>query len=310
MVNTKLNYISNIRILCTLLVIFGHSYPFGVDIPHTLINIRTIIYIFHMPLFVLISGYLTAFHKSVEKYGSFVYLKNRILKLLIPYLVLTVIFYIPKSFLDGGTKLSASAFLESVFVPRTNVWGHFWFLPMLAVFTIMSVFIYKLMKRKKYLVVILCIISYLLLFLPEFTGCFGINDVKNNLCWYLTGMLLGNVKLEKPAKLKNRFVLTTVCLALLIYIFFFHSAGNLKTLIKIFITIFMCYELYVLLCNFDMCKCKLLDFINKYSFSLFILSWPFQSIIEIIFNKVLKQPVILTMAFMSLGGGVAPDNNC
>jgi len=177
---------------------------------------------------------------------------------------------------------------------------------MLAVFTIMSVFIYKLMKRKKYLVVILCIISYLLLFLPEFTGCFGINDVKNNLCWYLTGMLLGNVKLEKPAKLKNRFVLTTVCLALLIYIFFFHSAGNLKTLIKIFITIFMCYELYVLLCNFDMCKCKLLDFINKYSFSLFILSWPFQSIIEIIFNKVLKQPVILTMAFMFLGGVLLP----
>lgn len=306
MVKTRLNYIANIRILCTLLVIFGHSYPFDVDIPSTLINIRTIVYVFHMPLFVLISGYLTVFHKSVEKYGSFSYLKSRIWKLMIPYLVLTVVFYIPKSFLDSSTQLSINAFLKSVFIPRANVWGHFWFLPMLAVFTVISVFIYKLMKKEKNLVVILCVISYFLLFLPKITDCFALNDIKNNLCWYLTGMLLGDIKLEKQSNSCKSIVLTIVCLAVLISLYFLPCAGYLKTLIKIFITVFVCYGLYMLLYNCDMCKYKFFNFINKYSFSLFILSWPFQSIIEIVFNKVLKQPVIPTMIFMFSGGIILP----
>lgn len=306
MSTSKLQYISNLRIVCTFLVIFGHSYPFDVNIPSVLLDIRTLIYIFHMPLFVLISGYLTTYLKSIEKHGSVVYLKKRIIKLIIPYLALSILFYIPKSFLDSSTELSVNAFLESIVIPRSNVWGHFWFLPMLIIFTVISIFVYKIINHKMHYAVILCIISFLLVFLPNQTGLLGLNDVRNNLCWYLTGMLLGELKNKSPLNLKMKLNMTAVCLILLIFMFFNFSSGHFNTLIKILITFFMCYGLYLVLYNCDMCKNKFFNFVNKYSFSLFILSWPFQSIIEIVINKILGLPVGVSMMSMFTGGIILP----
>ena len=56
----RISYLSTARIIGILLVVLGHSYPFNVPIPQSLEFLRTVIYSFHMPLFVFLSGFLAA----------------------------------------------------------------------------------------------------------------------------------------------------------------------------------------------------------------------------------------------------------
>lgn len=124
-----------IQIVATYLVVLGHSYPFVTEVPLWIIDIRTFIYCFHMPLFVWISGYLLVYSQQSSKATTAKYAKKRFLKLLVPYIVLSLIAIVPKffmqSFLNDSVNFDVMSVMRMFLVPRENVWGHFWFLPMI-----------------------------------------------------------------------------------------------------------------------------------------------------------------------------------
>ena len=133
----RLVYISNARIIGILLVVFGHSYPLTGEIPKVLDIVRSFIYCFHMPLFVFISAYLVSKTGSIEKYGAKQYIQKRFVKLMVPYFGLSVLGFLPKilmsGFINDEVEFSFTYFIRTLLVPRENVWGHFWFIPMLFV---------------------------------------------------------------------------------------------------------------------------------------------------------------------------------
>lgn len=74
-----------------LLVVLGHS---GENIPY----LTKWIYSFHMPLFIFISGYLLDYtsKNGIIKINYVNFIKKKIIRLLVPYLVISSLAYIPK----------------------------------------------------------------------------------------------------------------------------------------------------------------------------------------------------------------------
>jgi len=81
------NYLfDNLKVLLIFLVVFGHSLEKYIDNDTFLRSIYFFIFMFHMPLFIYISGY---FSKNIEKCR-----KNAIKDLLIPFIFFNIIWYL------------------------------------------------------------------------------------------------------------------------------------------------------------------------------------------------------------------------
>lgn len=80
------NYFDNAKFILILLVVFGHSITSLKSDHHLVSSLYTFIFIFHMPAFILISGY---FSKHFNKPG---YAKKLFKKTIIPYLIFQTIY--------------------------------------------------------------------------------------------------------------------------------------------------------------------------------------------------------------------------
>lgn len=293
---SRIPYISTARVIGILLVVLGHSYPFDVPIPRSLDLLRNFIYTFHMPLFILISGYLAA--GSSRSAGNFI--ANRAKKLLLPYFILSLVAFLPKAlvqqYLNDSVSFSFSYLLRSELVPRENVWGHFWFLPVLFFLNVFSALMRKPLKRRNIRVFILAS-AYLLLWLPETTDWFALEDLRKNLFWYVLGYLLADLhSFEKI--IKNKLLLLGLPAAILLFLLpiDLQIVGTLLTISAI-----LCLGTMI---NIE--RHLLMRTIERYSFTIFLLSWPFQAVVEVVLNKLLHLPVCISMIGMFTAGMVGP----
>lgn len=298
----KLVYISNARIIGILLVVFGHSYPLTGEIPKALDAVRNFIYCFHMPLFVFISGYLVSKTGSVQKYGTKQYIQKRFIKLFVPYIGLSILGFFPKilmsGFINDEVELSITYFVRTLLVPRENVWGHFWFIPMLFVMAVVSVFYANQVKNKR-LAIIICILAFALIFAPSITNWLGVNDIKNYLFWYLSGLVIGDT--DVFVRLKS---LITSAICLICGISIFVACGNRAY--NSFVAVFMLMGIMLLCMHMNLEKVNFLNAIGKHSFSIFLLSWPAQVVIEVVGNRILHLPIVINTTVMFCSGILIP----
>lgn len=113
------------------LVYFSEGYPY----------IKQFVYTFHMPGFLLISGFLSKVNKSVKSFAS------SILWLFIPYLIMESGYVLMASFLpinDHVDGLSLSLFLKKLFI---NPLGPYWFLHTLIICKVLSYTVTRLADK-------------------------------------------------------------------------------------------------------------------------------------------------------------------
>ena len=91
------HFIDNIKVVLIFLVVFGHLIERYIESSNTLMVIYMFIYIFHMPLFIYTSGFLS---KNLNK-DKKVFFKN----LLIPYILLNIVWYTLVYIYTGQVKL-------------------------------------------------------------------------------------------------------------------------------------------------------------------------------------------------------------
>lgn len=275
----RLVYISNARIIGILLVVFGHSYPLTGEIPELLDAVRSFIYCFHMPLFVFISAYLVSKTGSIEKYGSKQYIQKRFAKLFVPYFGLSVLGFLPKilmsGFINDEVEFSFTYFIRTLLVPRENVWGHFWFIPMLFVMALVSVLYVNFLQRNRKVAIAICIIAFVLIFVPTTTNWFAINDIKNYMFWYLSGLIIGETEVFTRFKSLLKGMVCLAC-GFLIFILCGMRAYNA------FVAVFLVIGIIWLCMYIDLEKIRILNTIGKYSFSIFLLSWPAEAVVEVL----------------------------
>lgn len=308
----ELKYITMAQIIGCLLVIWGHSYPFVTDMPLVVLQGKTFIYLFHMPLFIFCSGYLFAFTKQIERKTFFEYVGQRAKKLLIPYFVLSLIGLLPKylfsSVLNDTLHLDTLSLIRAFLVPRENIWGHFWFLPMIFFLGIIAYLIekYMLVKTNKTIgwgIVTLVLMAVSIFFKPtDSMGWFGINDLILYGWSYALGVsvffLLGDLK--ESVRFKG-WQTTIFCLV----------GGGISVLISILgkEQDYQRVLVALLMISVVLIACVALDDIiriNRRSliaqtYQIFILSWPCQLIVEIILERVLHLQwwIILPSVFCS-----------
>jgi fucose 4-O-acetylase-like acetyltransferase len=104
-------YFDNAKFILIFFVVFGHLIQSFIQDHHTVYTIYKTIYTFHMPAFILISGY---FAKGFQKEG---YLRKISFKLIIPYLIFQLIYSIFYFFLD-----SKETFVVDPFDPHWSLW--------------------------------------------------------------------------------------------------------------------------------------------------------------------------------------------
>lgn len=109
--NKKESNILNImQCIAVLLVVAGHS----IETPSPSLfwqYVHKFIYSFHMPLFMLLSGYLF-FH---SRYSNFLdHIKKKASRLLVPYVIISSLFFLPRVLLNNfnsvKVQFSCSAF--------------------------------------------------------------------------------------------------------------------------------------------------------------------------------------------------------
>ena len=209
----RLNWIDQAKGFTIFLVVYGHNFPIT----------EKYIYSFHMPLFIMISGF---FHPNIS---SFENLKKRFKSIMIPYFIWSILLYIFWFFLgraygdSGKLNLSPIKNLIGVFYSQGDRdymdWGiPLWFLP-----CIFSTFVIYFFLRKNKL------LSSIGLFLIPLIGFSYSYFNAKNLIWSLNIAMValffywfGNYFFEKILNLSSKHTIIIMILMGLINLFFYN----------------------------------------------------------------------------------------
>lgn len=296
----NIQFLSTARVIGILLVVLGHSYPFNVNVPYVLDVLREFIYSFHMPLFVCISGYLAYRPYKVDVAD---YIKRRTVKLIVPYIVLSLLAYVPKvlfqSFLNDSAEFSMMYLVKSELIPRENIWGHFWYIPVIFFFGCLSILLNKLFAKNNKVIGIILLVSLCISFIPELTDWFAIEDVKEYLFYYIFGMALSYMRIKDNELIKKMSLLG---FPISIVLFLITSNEYLAIVIACSMILFT-FAIGMLWNSRNSC---LGSIIEKNSYTIYLLSWPAQAVVEVVFNKMFHLPVITVMAAMFISGVTMP----
>ena len=116
-----------------ILVVLGHFFPEGA--PHWYAVLRQVIYSFHMPLFLFVSGFVYMHTRRDISYGTF--LKKKVNRIVVPYFLVSFLFIaiklVPQAFsVYVKNPVTLSSFLKVFYYPEAAVsfwylWALWWF---------------------------------------------------------------------------------------------------------------------------------------------------------------------------------------
>lgn len=213
----RIYLIDNLKVILILLVVFGHVIEYYINTSSALMGIYIFIYMFHMPLFVFISGYLS---KNIDK------CRQGIVKsLLVPYVFLNTIWYIIASVWTGK-------FIFSLFNPGWTLWY------------LISLFIWRLsikyLRVYKYTIPISIVVALLISIIPNGYSLGFILRTITFLPFFLIGYATKEKRLNS-IKLRNTgisFVIIGIFIAIsnmlasnnfITYKFFYNSQSYIDT---------------------------------------------------------------------------------
>ena len=121
----RMNEIDYLKCVCILLMVIFHLTYIGDKYPYA----KQVVYTFHMPIFLLISGYLTNIGKSIKEF------LKKYLWIFIPYAVMETSYAVASCLLpvrQGLKELSLPAVIEAIFVSPV---GPYWYLHTLILYS-------------------------------------------------------------------------------------------------------------------------------------------------------------------------------
>ncbi len=306
MANKKIAYIGLLQIFGPIFVVLGHSLN-GLDCNGAwYVFSKEWIYIFHMPLFFLVSGYLLA-HKGYlreKSYGQFIFDKTK--RLIFPWLFWNLLFFVPKLLFWKDENVSLYGFIA----PRQNVWTHTWFLIALFILFLAAPLFKKILECPKLFVrviaVIVCVGLYMfpIKILPFDTEILTVSDLHKDLLFFVIGCILGQVETEKfKASLKKYRIwlilgaIATSTVSLIWFeitkpMHFIPCAFVLGSFLSVFVSIE-----------------KIPVFVEKIascSFGIYIMHWPVMIAVRTVFRQVLNANVPITASVMCVLGYLVP----
>lgn len=204
------------RAIAIVLVVIGHYCE--PTMPTGYIAIHKVIYLFHMPLFLFISGFLFYVASNNQfKYNAF--LKKKAKRLIIPYITASVVILLLKlateRFIPLDNPVTSHDFIEILYKPSA---GYFlWFLWVL--WWCMMLIPWFMTTRALWgLAVIALILHYIS---PYITDLFCLRQLCINLIYFVSGVLIATAKhlyqASIPDKVKYLFIILFVIFSIIFY---------------------------------------------------------------------------------------------
>lgn len=290
-----LKFITLAQIVGCCLVVLGHSYPFVTDMPRWTTDVRDFIYVFHMPLFVFCSGYLFAYTKQTERKAHGEFVGQRMKRLLLPYVALSLVGILPKylfaSVLNESLGLNGMSLLRAFLMPRENVWGHFWFLPMIFLlgwigFLVERYSMKGIDKDKGWGVLTMVMLLIAWSYQPtEELKWLGINDIiKLGWCYTLGAATCYWIGVRLTATIKQ----STLAVAIGGGIFLTSCVVWKMRLVPTLLIAIAMITAVVLVCRVWAAHIAIdRSSLVAQTYQIFILSWPCQLVVEIITERLL-----------------------
>nr|MDE6810780.1 acyltransferase family protein [Muribaculaceae bacterium] len=209
-VKKKLTWLLLLQGWTMLWVIIGHA-PLtapvnGNIIDETSHSIATALfsfaYSFHMPLFIMISGYLFNMTRIEKKWQYGKMLKEKWLRLGIPYIVFITLALVLKIFMPGEVDRQVSLSLTDIVMnyidPFNGALQEMWFVAVIFIYFLLYP-LYPLVLKTKLSIGITFMISLLLFFIPTsgMPHIFAIDRMIHFFIYFYSGLLISRLKLEK-----------------------------------------------------------------------------------------------------------------
>ena len=295
-------FVDNLYAIGVVLVLMGHSHSsdWSTFQGTILEKIIDFIYTFHMPLFLFIAGFLLMNTSAIEKRGYANWVKDKAMKLLPPYLVLSGVAAVPKYYLENRRMVGFGKHLISaLFQPRLTVWGHFWFIPVLFLTYVVFGFLkYKGLLEGKRIVSVL-FITGILYMAPIKTLWFGLSDFKTGAVFFVVGASCYVVMDRWGVITRSVRIISAVAAAVVSIVLWNQNLHcSLVNLLIALLMILACYQVAVLIG-----KNKAAKWISRHNFTLYIYSWPFQAVAMVLCRRM---PWYITSSTMFVIGFAAP----
>lgn len=281
----RLNFVDISRGLAMIFIVLGHTL---VHSEHCNIIFK-LLYSFHVVLFFVVSGYTF----KIKNDKSFIeFIKNKFIRIMIPYFIWGFLFLIPYMILGGnvGNTLGTTSSFNLKTQIINVIYGNgnmsalkqnssLWFLPALFTMEVIYYFIIDFInKNEKYKIFILLpllLITYVSTNFLNILLPWGINTALNVGIFFYIGYLLNEYKIfEKDSKWLKPYILILVLLIGLISCFFNkdtvscidYKYGN----VTLALLSGLCLSISTIYIAFIINKNKILEYIGKNTMGILI----------------------------------------
>lgn len=206
--NPRIKWLDIAKGIGIILVVFGHVVTNGItsnliDKESTASLLTNTIYLFHMPLFFFISGYLFKLKDEFVFFDNYRNCLKKILSLFVPYTVFSFIYFGFKYVFSNSSAVNNPVGFDLLINSWKNPIGEYWFLYSLILFTILG-----------------------------FSISFLFSYIKSNICKNI--FLIAITLAFASVNLKNDFFIPYVCLGIkrsLPFFFFFFLSVTVHRLV-------------------------------------------------------------------------------
>lgn len=297
----KINWISILQGWSMLLVVVGHiALTDNIFDPNYPISSKlyAIIYSFHMPLFIFISGWLV-FYTSISKDKPYkIFISSKFTRLCIPFYAFTAITIIIKSLFGQFVKnpITTLELYKTFVLYSTNPLKELWFLIVL----MEMMLLYPILKKacdNKLLMLLVVVISILIYFNTPLIREFQIYKFSSLLFFFISGILFA--KYELAIFLNGKYsLLLLLSLFVVVNIFNTEAVGEwgfLNNTIGILFSVSLCL-------NVDKLFPNLFSSFRNYTFQIYLIGMYPQFFLRIIYlkcNDELLYPFLFVISILS-----------
>jgi fucose 4-O-acetylase-like acetyltransferase len=302
-----------LRVVVTILVIISHCMYYrietaygGIDYSGLLLRktivfkileqIKEMVYSFHMPLYMALSGALFKGTISKKEISFVKLIKNKATRLLIPFFIVSVFYSFPLKYISNywsGTENVIKDFFVGQILLQGNT--YLWFLPTLF---ILFLLFYGIIKAE-ILSSIVVIVGVGLNYICDNVTIVILKDICMYFIWFYVGYLFENYR----NRIKNNYIVLCGSLSMICFLISFVTKKHcdvriLSYIIGFLLTIFGMFATYAISYIFVKYTCfsksRLYSTILKNSFGLYLYSDPINYVVIFILAAIAGEVVLST----------------
>ncbi len=299
--------VDRLKGLAIFLVVLGHiAGPDTLYVQEWYINIRSMIYKFHMPLFMFLSGlmfyYTYTDFQNIREYKEYVIKKSK--RIIPPFIIFSLIIFLGKLYSSSNLYVEnmdldnlAYTYFLLYLQPSESFIGSYWYIYVLLEFLLLFPLLLKLSKNNMLLWIGIGIIIF---FIPT-SDYFAINMFTRNFVFFALGIfIMQHYDVYIDFLTKNRLILVSLFLFSFVLTSF---AGWYASLF--FIGMFSIFALHSLIIGSLLNKSNLLITLGRYTFVIYLLNTVFIGLSKAVLIKM-HSPFIIIFILSVLSGVIFP----